>query len=203
VTHTLVADGVSDVVLLPVLTWSLERQGVQSIVEQWADCRRVLRPKTLEARLRTALDLYPCDLLFVHRDAEAQDPDLRRQEIAGALDWTTINHVPVVPVRMTVTWLLADESPIRSAAGNPNGRINLNLPNPRTLEQVADPKEALFGALKVASRPGAHRRSRLGVFERIRRIPSYIDDYSALDALAAFRRLQDDVRLAIEHLARN
>lgn len=88
-THTLVADGVSDVVLLPVLTWSLERQGVQSIVEQWADCRRVLRPKTLEARLRTALDLYPCDLLFVHRDAEAQDPDLRRQEIAGALDWTT------------------------------------------------------------------------------------------------------------------
>jgi len=127
VTYTLVADGSSDKVLLPILTWSLQQRDVTPIMEQWADIGRT--PGGTEDRLKTALDLYPCDVLFVHRDAESQPSDLRRAQIADALRWTLVRHIPVVPVRMMEAWLLIDESAIRSAAGNPNGTENLSLPD--------------------------------------------------------------------------
>ena len=120
-TYTLVTDGTADRVLIPILTWSLQQQEVTPVVAQWADFSRIPRQRNTEERLKTAIELYPCQVLFVHRDAEAQPPALRREEIATALHGVSIGHIPVVPVRMTEAWLLADESAIRSAAGNPNG----------------------------------------------------------------------------------
>jgi hypothetical protein len=140
----LVADGTSDAVLLPILTWSLKQHEVTPVVPQWADFSRIPRQRNTEERLRTVLELYPCDVLFVHRDAEARPSNLRREEIADALRWTMVRHIPVVPVRMTEAWLLADELAIRSAAGNPNGTESLNLPNVRTLEDLPDPKRGSY-----------------------------------------------------------
>lgn len=72
-TYTLVADGSSDVVLVPILTWCLRQHGVTRINSQAADLSRIPR-RPREDRLPAVLDLYPCDILFVHRDAEAQTP---------------------------------------------------------------------------------------------------------------------------------
>ncbi len=201
-TYTLVADGTSDAVLMPMLDWSLRTRGVARIVAQRADFTRIPRQPGIEARLRTALDLYPCDVLFVHRDAEAQPPDLRREEISNALRWAAVRHIPVVPVRMTEAWLLADEFAIRSAAGNPNGTDNLNLPELRSLEEVPDPKRVLRSALIAACGLNARRRSRLPVHQRFHLIPNYIDDYSRLNVLGAFRTLQDDITRLVEGLDR-
>jgi hypothetical protein len=41
---------------------------------------------------------------------------------------------------MTEAWLLADESAIRCAAGNPNGRVNLNLPDLQAIEDLPTPR---------------------------------------------------------------
>jgi hypothetical protein len=155
----LVADGTSDRVIVPILDWSLKQQKVTQIVAQWADFSRIPRQENTEDRLRAALDLYPCDVLFVHRDAEAQPSDSRREEIAAALRGMSVRHIPVVPVRMTEAWLLADETAIRSAAGNPNGTENLNLPDVRRLEDLPDPKRSLHDVLtqQVVSTPGAAR----------------------------------------------
>jgi len=201
VRYTLVADGTSDAVLLPILTWSLKRLAVAPVYPQPADLSRIPRQPNPEARLRAVLDLYPCEVLFVHRDAEGQDPDLRRAEIANALHLETIRHVPVVPVRMTEAWLLADEAAIRWAASNPNGTQDLHLPGIRRIEDLADPKRALHDALTMASGRNARRRSRFPVHRRVHWIPNYIDDYSHLDALPAFQRLQRDIRALIEELA--
>jgi hypothetical protein len=168
-------------------------------VAQWADFSRIPRQPNTEERLKTAIELYPCDVLFVHRDAEAQPSDLRRNEIAAALLGVSIRHIPVVPVRMTEAWLLADEGAIRSAAGNPNGTANLNLPHLRRLENLPDPKRVLRDALTTASGLNSRRRSRLSVGERVHRIPNYIDDYSRLNALPAFQTLQEDIRALMEN----
>ncbi len=72
--YTLVADGPTDRVLMPLLTWVLRRNGINGpIVTQWADMQRLPRPpRTLAERLRQSVDLYPCDLLFVrYSDKEA------------------------------------------------------------------------------------------------------------------------------------
>jgi hypothetical protein len=199
VIYTLVADGTSDRVLLPILTWSLRLIGVTPVVEQWADFTRIPRQRNTEDRLRAVLDLYPCDVLFVHRDAEGQPYSSRRAEIAGVLRWASVRHVPVVPVRMTEAWLLADEMAIRSAAGNPNGTDNLNLPDVRRLEDLPDPKKTLHDALTSASGLNARRRVRLSVSQRVQLIPHFIDDYSSLNLLPAFQTLQQDILALLQN----
>jgi hypothetical protein len=186
---------------MPILTWSLQSQGVTPIAPQQADLARIPRKLDRESLLRAVLTLYPCDVLFVHRDAEAQKPALRRNEIADSLRWSIVPYVPVVPIRMTEAWLLANESAIRAAAGNPNGTEDLRLPELRGLEALPDPKRVLYEALRRASGLNARRRALIPVPQRVHRIPQYIDDFSRLNALRAFRLLQHDIRTVIQKLS--
>ena len=117
---TLLADGSSDRVLIPLLCWCLRRAGLENISSEWADAGRMPVARDLAERVAHAVDLYPCDLLFVHRDAEGEDPAVRRDEIRRAASALKYSLVPVIPVRMTEAWLLFDERAIRLAAGNPN-----------------------------------------------------------------------------------
>jgi hypothetical protein len=94
---------------------------------------------------------------------------------------------------MTEAWLLADETAIRSAAGNPNGTAKLSLPDIRRLEDVPHPKAELHSALRTASGLNTRRLGKFSVHQRVHRIPDYIDDFSFLDVLPAFRRLQKDI----------
>jgi hypothetical protein len=202
VTYTLVADGTSDRVLLPVLTWSLRRHGVTTVTEQWADLSRIPRARKGGQRLSVVVDLYPCDLLFVHRDAETQPFEVRRQEIAATAASVRVPHVPVVPVRMTEAWLLTNERAIRAAASNPNGSDELHLPSIRRIEQIPHPKQTLHEVLVRASGLSARRRSRLPIEQRVHRITSYIDDFSELDELEAFRILQSDIQAVLTRIRR-
>ncbi len=69
---TLVADGSSDRALLPIFIWLLrEHFGRIPIQPEFADLRRLPNPpRELFERIAKSVELYPCDLLFVHRDAE-------------------------------------------------------------------------------------------------------------------------------------
>lgn len=199
-TFTLAADGRSDRVLLPIIEWSLRNCGATSFAGAWADFGRIPRQRDNEARWRIAVDLYPCDILFVHRDAEAQNPAERRREISTALATAGITWVPVIPVRMTEAWLLANERAIRMAAGNPHGTEPLGLPNLNRLEDLPDPKLILHDALKRACGLNARRRARFNATQCAHLITSHIEDYSPLQALPAFRHLQDDIRNVLARL---
>jgi hypothetical protein len=80
------------------------------------------------ALIKSVKEEYPCELLFLHRDADSAGRDKRLDEIhswikeAGV---TASGVVPVIPVRMTEKWLLVDERAIRRAASNPNGSAAL------------------------------------------------------------------------------
>ncbi len=105
--YTLLSDGSSDKALLPMLIWLLREHHVDCAIQSnWADLRRLPKPpKTLSARIISSLDLYPCDLLFVHRDAEREPCGFRVAEIREAVE-KALKSVPVppyvcvVPVRM-------------------------------------------------------------------------------------------------------
>lgn len=74
---TLVSDGSSDRALLPMIRWLLRRAGVDvPIQDSWADLGRLRNPpKTPTDKIKRSLELYPCDLLFVHRDTEGEPVD--------------------------------------------------------------------------------------------------------------------------------
>jgi hypothetical protein len=140
--------------------------------------------------------------LFVHRDADRVGHDSRKEEITRGLDEAEIDvaSVCVVPVRMTETWLLIDEYAIRAAAGQPRGRVVLNLPQLRRLEEEAYPKAALHQALRDASELRGRRLRDFPVKQRVRRVAELIGDYGALRGLSAFRALEQEVRTALDQL---
>ncbi|MGP4111361.1 hypothetical protein ACTWP5_10640 [Streptomyces sp. 4N509B] len=129
--------GVEVTVSAPDLRWLRERVG-HSVSDKLRAARRLG-------------DDY--DLAALQRDADRGPASARRDEIAVAVDrvWPGLRHLPVVPVRMLEAWLLLDEAAIREVAGNPRGRIPLDLPSPSAVERVADPKQRLKDTLAKAS----------------------------------------------------
>jgi len=200
---TLVADGSSDRVLLRHLDWLVREHLPQAVpvYPQWADLRALReRPRGLAERIAAALDLYPCDLLFIHRDAEREDPAVRYAEIAESVDSLGIETPPfvcVVPVRMTEAWLLFDEEAVRLAAGNPHGRESIPIPA-NTPDHIPDPKATLHDALRQASGLSGRRRQDRKIQEAVHRVADYIDDFSPLRRLAAFARLEKELETVIE-----
>lgn len=201
--YTLVADGSSDRALLPILTWLLRLHGVQRVEPEWAEFRYLPQPpRTLAEKISRGLALFPCDLFFVHRDAEGQPPDARHAEIQAAVatvqqDGSVPPTVSVVPVRMQEAWLLGNAQAIRQAAGNPHGRMPLELPSLAALEVLPDAKKVLYDLLRQASGLQGRRYKHFAVRERALRVAEVTDDFTPLRALSAFRRLEDEVQAVL------
>ena len=205
---TLLSDGSSDQVLMPVLLWLLRRHGVSRPIQPlWADLRRHPHPPLeLSDRIVAALDLYPCELLFVHRDAENLSYQHRRTEIVTAL----ADHVDppataicVIPVRMQEAWLLFNEPALRRAAGNPNGQQPLAMPRIQELELLANPKAILHELLRDASGLHGRRRKKFSVQTGARRVVEFIEDFSPLFTLGAFAALDRELRETVAQLGWN
>ncbi|MFZ4814644.1 MAG: hypothetical protein ACOYL5_08920 [Phototrophicaceae bacterium] len=198
----LVCDGSSDSLLIPIITWSLtyhfphhEFQG------GWADTRQLKKPpKDLVGRITEGLRLNKsATLLFVHRDAERDEKKTfaeRKAEIQKAMKniKNPTPYVCVIPVRMMEAWLLFDEQAIRTAAGNPNGKVKLRLPPIKSLESLPDPKETLYALLRKASELQGRDLDKFRPQRAIHDILERIDDFSPLRHLSAFQTLESDIR---------
>lgn len=204
---TLLGEGSSDRALLPVIEWLLGRHlPAVALQSAWADLGRLVRPpRTLAGRIATSVDLYPCELLFVHRDADRERHIRRVEEVQRAAQQAGLSLaarsltlppvVAMVPVRMLEAWLLTDEAALRMAAGNPNGRDPLDLPRVRELETIANPKEIFRQAFLTAS--GLSSRRRRGVSPSPVRVAQLTGDFSPLLALPAFQALEDELLRAL------
>lgn len=200
---TLLADGSSDVVLLPILGWLLRQRAVRAELD-WADLRKLpAPPRTLPERIQTAIELYPCDLLFVHRDAERESREHRVDEICAALD--RLDSAPpavcVIPVRMQEAWLLFDELALRRAADCPGGKMALQLPALDRIEQLADPKQLLHDLLRQASGLQGRRAKQFRPRVHAHQLADRIDDFSPLQRLPAFQALEAELDQALARLA--
>lgn len=213
---TLISDGSSDKALLPILHWLLSQYYPDTPINgEWADLTGLSTPPNkLTEKILISCRLYPCDLLFIHRDAENKSLDIRREEIAEAVTNAQAeavtnaqdrlhesneasllpNHICVIPVRMTETWLLFDDLAIRKAASNPNGRVPLSLPSFQKLEHLPDPKKELYDLLRKASELRGRRLKKFKPREGVHRLAECIDDYSRLRNLPAFQALENEIR---------
>lgn len=204
--YTLLSDGSSDSALIPILTWVLRAAGVQwAIQAEWAELRLLrVAPKSLPERIRWSLELYPCDLLFIHRDAEKQSRQRRMQEIQHAVQEaaesiSVPSVIPVIPVRMQEAWLLFDETALRIAAANPRGRETLQLPRIAELERLSDPKAVLHSLLNEASGLSGRRLKKFAPRYAAHRVAELIEDFSPLRELSAFQLVEAEIeRLVTE-----
>jgi hypothetical protein len=202
--YTLLSDGSSDRALLPILTWLLREQGVDYAIQpDWADLRRLPSPpRALGPRIKISLELYPCDLLFVHRDAERFPHQTRvneiRREVAEVAEIAAIPPVVcVVPVRMQEAWLLFSEAALRRASGNPNGRQPMRLPSLNEVESLPDPKRLLNDLLREVSGLNSRRRQKFQASISANRVSELINDFTPLRGLPAFNALEEEIKQII------
>ena len=182
--YAVVADGGTDRLLVPIIQWAIHRldPGVE-ILEPEFRKRKGSVAEFLAAYRTGAL------LIFVHRDAENTTLDARLQEFQPLLRQDV---VPVVPVRMSESWLLFDGSAIAKAAGSP--RSSVPVPALAQLETIPDPKQRLDDLLFQAAGAPAGRRGRTfrrSIANRRVSVAEYITDYSPLESVPAFRRFQE------------
>ena len=197
---TLLAEGSSDESLVPILLWlwRQHRPKDELIKPQFVDPGYInLAGHRLADQLLPACDLYPCDVLFIHRDADRESQDTRVNQIRGAIK-NAFTHgiappaVCVIPVRMTEAWLLFHEPALRKAADNPNGEQPLNLPKLSQIERLPNPKQTLRELLRDASGLPPQRLRRFREDRAARLITQFIEDFSPLRKLSAFSRLEEE-----------
>ncbi len=187
---TLLCDGTSDRALIPIVEKLFDQHSNRYIQIELAR-NLPASEKTLRQRIDSALRLYPCDLLIVHRDAEGQ-PKARLAQIDADTRNLTTNHVVAMPVKMTEAWLLTSEQAIRDAVGNSNGRAKLEIPIIQKIEDC-DAKSVLFYALRQASELGAHRLAKFQPEQYRHRVAELLSDLARLRKLKSFQHFEQQV----------
>ena len=207
ITYTLLSDGSSDRALMPIIEWALLQLRPTLLIQgAWADLTQLKQPpKDLYDRIRTALRLQPCDILFIHRDTEKETRENRKDEIITATNLITHEYGPlpivtVVPIRMMEAWLLINEQAIKTAAGNPNGRYRPILPNVKHLEKLPDPKAILREHLRQASGLKGRQLDKFNVGKAVHLVAENIVDFSSLKHLEAYQAFEQEVFITLNLL---
>lgn len=190
---TLVGDGSSDKLLMPILETLLDLHCPDAYKLQFAEG---IGHGPLNERLQKAQKLFPCDLLFIHRDSENRPSSERETEIAEALKQLRPRpaSIPVIPVRMSESWLLIDESAIRGAAGNPTGTMDLKLPSVKAIENIPDPKARLLNCIELATNLSARRRRQFNVSAARHRVSELLQDYENLRKIPSFDQTEKKIK---------
>ncbi|MEU4367628.1 hypothetical protein [Micromonospora chersina] len=161
--------------------------------------------KTVAGKLRALRQLGgKYDIVFIHRDADGAGREARISEIGNAISEVLPDtvHIAVVPVRMTEAWLVLDERLIRGVAGNPNGRVRLNIPTVKEAERIADPKALLKELIAEASETSGRRRKLLQAafpYNR-RRLLEELDPGGPVRHLESWRRFVDETAEGLRKL---
>jgi hypothetical protein len=143
-------------------------------------------------------------VLFIHADADSRDARTARSDrVAPAIERLVgflgqmRQAVPVVPVRMTDAWVLADVDAFRSGVGTTLDDRALGLADvaARGADQVNDPKALLLAAFDAA-RPRIRPAQRAAFVGRIGAMSSF----ECLQRFQAFRQLESDLDAALRTL---
>ncbi|MDG9925968.1 MULTISPECIES: hypothetical protein [unclassified Pseudomonas] len=153
----LTGEGSSDLRLVEHIENILIQNGFDEASGEAPDLGRLVNPpgRTVREKLIAILQYYPdIDAIFVHRDADGTGTAAREQEIAlacgGIAGLPTV--IPIIPVTMLETWLLADQDAIKRVSGNQNNQGQITcIPGLNRLESTRDTKTLLLEALCEAS----------------------------------------------------
>ncbi|MDQ2810005.1 MAG: DUF4276 family protein [Chloroflexota bacterium] len=209
-TLALYAEGVTDTGFLPVL---IQRTVQQLLAERGRQTTDVSEPFVIDGNvhalprqaeriLAAARHAAGYHALLIHADADHPQPDRAlRERVQPGID--LVQHsteavcrhlVPIVPVQTTEAWMLVDPDALRAVIGTAATNADLGLPYLHEIESIADPKQLLQQAVRIAE---VHRRTRRKIvvstiyrplaerlsLQSLKRIPSYqqfVDDMLAV-----------------------
>jgi len=142
--------------------------------------------------------------IHVDADSETHDDVLRskihptRELIGNSIDNVCKNLVPIIPIQMTESWMLADKQLLKDEIGTEMGDNELGIN--RNPEEIADPKQVITDAIRLAR---AHivkrRRKDLTITELYQPLGQKIS-LKTLSVLPSFENFKESVRAAYRTL---
>lgn len=176
----LIGEGTSDLRLVDHIETIFIEEGFDEASGEAPDLSLFNPPvgRDISSKLNCLVKNFPeFDVIFIHRDADGGTLDARIQEIEHAISdlIPAEKIIPVIPVTMLETWLLADVESIKTIAGNRNFRGPIsNLPSPNKLESVRDTKDLLLEILCLISETQGSRLQKFKKrFPEMRARPTY------------------------------
>lgn len=202
-TFILTGEGSSDLRLVEHIENILIEGGFAEASGEAPDLCMFKQPvgRTIREKLIVLLKHYPnVDVIFIHRDADNAGIPAREQEISAAIQGVieTDRIIPVIPVTMLETWLLADSAAIKRVAGNSGYRGNLEcIPTIRQMENIPDAKQLLLDALCEASQTqGARLRKFKKRFPEMRaRLTFDLDPNGPVKQLNSYQHFRKQIRI--------
>ncbi|MFI7538434.1 hypothetical protein [Streptosporangium sp. NPDC049376] len=164
------------------------------------------RQRTVRSKLETIKEIGGVyELVIVHRDADGDGRERRLHEIRQAVE-AVMPDTPfmgAIPIRMTEAWLMLDERNIRQVAGNPNGRMDLGLPKPASVERIPDPKAMLVEKLALASGLSGRRLDKFKKRfpEHRRQLLDRIDPLGPICEVSSWRSFNEDLLAGLSQAA--
>jgi hypothetical protein len=201
----LLAEGSSDRGLIGILERLCARRGCEELKIDYGDQLLAMHNKVGRAvapRVAKLLEIDPeYNLLFIHRDADADDPTPRLSEIEQAFEKLAVPHVRVVPIHELEAWLLVDEGALLRQFGKPPKSMSLEIPPLKQIERRARPKELLKAALaraKVRKRSATPKPISEAEFKLLRaRLLEDLDIDGPVTRLSAWQQLLADIDKAL------
>ncbi|WP_259754261.1 DUF4276 family protein [Pseudomonas sp. GCEP-101] len=198
----LTGEGTSDLRLVDHIETILINEGFSEVSGEAPDLRLFEPPigNSVRDKLVTLAKNYPsADVFFVHRDADSAGLIAREREILDSAQniISAEKIIPVIPVTMLETWLLADTQALKRVAGNQSFRGNIEpLSRNRNLETIANSKQILLEVLCLISETeGARLRKFKNRFQDMRARLTYdLDPDGPVNNLDSYRNFRAFIR---------
>ena len=148
------------------------------------------------------------DALIVHADADDRSSDaakLHRIEPGFNLVFKTNadvckNLLPLIPVQMIESWMLADHTALREVIGTDLSPENLGLPSrPALVEFDANPKQTLNDVIQKALSNRPQRRRQIDFNTRQETLARKIDP-NVLHSVPSYKEFSDNFKNTLEKL---
>lgn len=146
-------------------------------------------------------------ILCIHSDADdITNQTALENKIAPALELINAQNdnstckilVPVIPIQMTESWMLADKDLLKKEIGTTKTDDELKIN--RLPETIADPKAVIEEAIRIAQKEKTKRKRReLKIGEIYLPVGQKIS-FDKLEQLSSYRQFQDDIRQAYRKL---
>jgi hypothetical protein len=171
---------------------------------------RVQKSEFTETMLRASRQSAECGLtaLCIHADADARSienvMEFKFTPLTQALNSLSNDNyckaiVPVIPIQMTESWMMADKELLKTkiaARGVRDAELGLH----RTPESYADPKQTIVEAIRIAqSNRTKRRRNELTINDLYAEMGQTIP-LQRLRELPSFCRFEENVRVAFRSL---
>jgi len=160
--------------------------------------------KVLEA---VSLAAVQFEVLFLHSDGGGDPDTVLRDQIIPAknclrereIRWRG-KTIPVIPIRETEAWAIADGDALRKVFGSTRSDPDLCLPsNPRDVEKILDPKRTFHEACLELLRTLRRRNRNRNPAEYLEKIGENLR-LERLRLVPAFLRLESDLREVLREL---